>query len=284
MIPEPIDDATLERYVLGRLDEAARDDFEAWLLSTPDAPALVDAIELELAERYLDGDLPEPDRADFARALRERPGLAGRMALVEGLRDRARGASPARPLAFARRARTPWIRSSWVPFTLAAGLILAGGLAVRLQVERTRLEAEVRRLQAQAAAPVPAPAPAPPLASALQRPAASEVVAVALSAGVVRSAAPIPEVVTAADTRLIRFELRVPAGTKAMRAVIVDGDLEERLRQGPLVPRTDGPETRVILDVAASTIPPADYTITLSPAGGRPSPTFSYNFKVVPPR
>lgn len=280
MIPEPIDDATLERYVLGRLDEAAQNDIEEWLLSTPDAPALVDAIELELAERYLDGVLPEPHRADFARALRERPGLAGRLTVIEGLRDRARGAASARPLAFVPPARARWIQSSWVPATLAAGLILAGGLAVRLQVERTRLESEVRRLQAQAAAPAtPAPTPAPPVAST-QTPASTGLVAVTLSAGITRSIA-APLVRTTPDTQLVRLELLVPAGTRPMRAALVDGDLVERLGRGPLVASGDGPATHVTLDVPASAIPPDTYLITLRPADGRPSPTFTYTFQVV---
>jgi hypothetical protein len=282
MIPEPIDDATLERYVLGRLDETARDDFEAWLLSTPDAPALVDAIELELAERYLDDDLPEPDRADFARALRERPGLAGRLALVEGLRQRARGAAPARPLAVVRPARTSWIRASWVPATLAAGLILAGGLAVRLQVERTRLESELRRLQAQAAAPA-APAPTPPPVAPAQPPPSAGLVAVTLSPGVTRSTT-VPLVQTTPDTERIRLALRVPAGTGPMRATLVDDDLAERLRLGPLVPSPDGPATHVTLDVPASIVPPGNYLVTLRPAAGRSSPTFTYAFRVVAPR
>lgn len=281
MIPEPIDDATLERYVLGRLDEAARDDIEAWLLSTPDAPALVDAIELELAERYLDGDLPEPQRADFARALHERPGLAGRLALVEGLRDRARRAAPARPLAFVPPARARWIQSSWVPATLAAGLILAGGLAVRLQVERTRLESEVRRLQA-AAQTTPVPTAAPPVAS-VQPPASAALVALTLSPGVTRSIT-VPLVQTTPDTQLVRLELRVPAGTRPMRAALVDGDMVERLGQGPLVPQPDGQATHVTLDVPASIVPPGPYHITLRPADGRPSPTFTYAFRVVAPR
>ena len=284
MIPEPIDDATLERYVLGRLDETARDDFETWLLSTPDAPALVDAIELELAERYLDDDLPEPDRADFARALRERPGLAGRLVLVEGLRHRARGVAPARPLAVVRPVRASWIRASWVPATLAAGLILAGGLAVRLQVERTRLESELRRLQAQAAATAtPAPTPAPPVAPA-QTPASTGLVAVTLSAGVTRSITSVPLVQTTPDTQWIRLDLRVPAGTGPMRATLVDNDLAERLRHWPLVPTPDGPATRVTLDVPASIVPPGSYLVTLRPAHGRPSPTFTYAFRVVAPR
>jgi anti-sigma factor RsiW len=273
MIPEPIDDAILQNYVLGRLDEPARDDIEAWLLATPDAPALVDAIELELAERYLDGDLPEPDRADFARLLRERPALTGRLALVQGLRDRARGAAPARPLAFAKPARPRLIQSSWVPATLAAGLILAGGLAVRLQVERTRLESEVHRLEARAAAPAP-----PPVVSSLQTPSAARVVAATLSAGIVRSAN-TTIITTTPDTDLMRLALRVPAGTVPMRATVVDGDLIERLRLGPLVP-ADPQATQVTLDVPTSGVPPGDYTITLRPDDGRTSPTLTYSFRV----
>lgn len=287
MIPEPIDDAVLERYVLGRLDEASRDGVEAWLLATPDAPALVDAIELELAERYLDGDLPEPDRAGFARALRERPALAGRVALVEGLRARARAEAAPKPIPFVQplRVRARWFQASWVPVSLAAGLLVAAGLAAWLQVERTRLASELRDLQARSATPaVPAPAPMPPAALTGRTPVAAAVVAVTLSAGVTRSISATPIVSTTPDTELVRLELRVPAGTGPMRAVLVDGNLTERLTRGPLVAVPDGPATHVTLDVPASAIPPDAYLITLRPASGRSSPTFTYTFQVVAPR
>jgi hypothetical protein len=284
MIPDPIDDAVLERYVLGRVDEAARDDIETWLLATPDAPALVDAIELELAERYLDGDLPEPDRADFARALRQRPALAGRLTLVEGLRARARADATPAPLPFVPpvRARARWFQASWVPVSLAASLLVAASLAAWLQIERTRLASELRDLQARRATPAtPSTAPGiPPAALAPRTSAAAAVVAATLSAGVTRSSA-LPLIMTTPDTQLVRLDLRVPAGTAPVRAELVDADLAERLRLGPLVASPDGPATHVVLDVPASAIPPGSYLITLRPANGRPSPTFTYTFRVV---
>ena len=283
MIPETIDDAVLARYVLGHLDDAARDSVEAWLLETPDAPALIDAIELELAERYLDDDLPEPDRAAFARALRQRPELAGRLTLVEGLRARARAeTSPhkVQPFVSPVRPRARWFQASWVPTSLAAGLLVAAGLAGWLQLERARLESELRDLQARAATPA-LPAPPPPAALTARTPAAATVVAVTLAAGGTRSISAVPLVSTTPDTQVIRLELRVPAGTGPMRAELVDGDAEERLRLGPLVAVPDGPGARVTLDMAATSVPPADYTVTLHPVDGRRAPIFTYSFRVV---
>jgi hypothetical protein len=289
MIPEPIDDATLERYVLGRLEQADLDSIETWLIATPDAPALVDAIELELAERYLDGALPEAERADFARALRTRPELASRLAVVEALRDRARAgmtAAPATAKTVLQFPRDRWFRQSWVPATLAAALILAAGLAVRLQMDRTRLESEVAALrgrEAAAAHAAGAPGAITPSRLATAAPLPDAVVAFTLSAGGMRSGGPVPLVVTAPGTRLVRLHLKVAAGTPPVRAQILDGDSVEQMRRGPLTPVSDAQGTSVDFDVPVSVLPTGDYQIILRPAEGGTSPAYTYSFRVAGP-
>jgi hypothetical protein len=91
-------------------------------------------------------------------------------------------------------------------------------------------------------------------------------------------------VTLSADTQLVRLRLPVPAGIRPMRAELIDADLVEQLRRGPLAATPDGPAASVTLDIPASSLAPGDYVITLRPAGGARSPAFTYAFRVVGPR
>jgi anti-sigma factor RsiW len=72
------------RFLLGELDDRERDAFETRLIADESLHALARAIEEELIEAYLDGELPEGRRASLERSLHD-PVRAERVVLLRAL-------------------------------------------------------------------------------------------------------------------------------------------------------------------------------------------------------
>src|SRR5690349_10297548 len=67
MTPTPEVQERLRRYLLGRLDDGAREKVEQGLLANPELFEELQVIEEELIDDYLNGSLSTGDRSQFER-------------------------------------------------------------------------------------------------------------------------------------------------------------------------------------------------------------------------
>ena len=122
-------EAVIRRYLLGRLTEDERRQFEEDMMTDND---LFDALLLaedDMVEEYLEGSIPEPERTEFESAYLSTPDGHNRLNLGRALRTYVSnaGAAELRPATSGRQARW-WARPDVAPYlrAAAAALIVLG--------------------------------------------------------------------------------------------------------------------------------------------------------------
>ena len=309
-------EATLRRFVLGGLDEAARAALEEQLVTDPDVFEALGVVEDELIEEYLDGTSSSPDRAAFEQHFVSSPLRLARLRLAKSLRRHASHGMSAEPARL--QAKQP--SSRWQPtwLALAAGLILslAGNvwLVSRLQPQ------QAPSVSAPSAAAHPtdvAPTVAPSLARAavetptmqaaeqLQREreerskAEARVAALeetlrrsrssvsfVLAAGALRSAGSAHRIVVPSDAMLVRLRLELPGNDYPSYRAILLNDAGEELWSGSKL-KAETESGRILVDLALTPdrLPRGDYQVKLSglTAAGDAEAVGSYSFRVSRP-
>jgi anti-sigma factor RsiW len=208
-VTAPVNDDRLERYLLGLLDEPARDEVEAQAFGDPAVADALDDVETALVDAYVSGALSGGRREAFRRALATRPRLQVRVRVAHALGRREPRARVAR-----------W----WLPVLgAAAALVLAASVWL---LERAAppepAPAQTASVTDAPAADTPTPEaavpPPPDTPQATPRPPAGSVFAVTRPVGVSR----------AADI----VDIRVPSGSTHLqvRVPIAPGDDFARYR------------------------------------------------------
>lgn len=261
------EDKEIRRYLLGDLPEADEAALEAAYFGDSTLLARVELVEHDLADEYVAGRMPSPDRAKFEHRL---------LGSEEGRED----AAIARALRVAK-AKEPQAGSAadsnafptWLRWAAAATLIVAGGyLAWQLRPEADR---GTRDTPAVAVAP---PAPSSPGAQEPSSPAAEQALRVAtliLTADLARSEGQPPTLVPAPD--ITHLDLLLPASDVARdsaqgRVESVEGTA---IWTGPIErPATNASRARARIPVAS--LPPGDYIFSIVSSGETPA----YYFRV----
>jgi hypothetical protein len=309
-------EATLRRFVLGGLDEAARAALEEQLITDADVFEALGVVEDELIEEYLDRTGTNPDRTAFEQSFLTSPQRLARLRLAKSLRKHAshgRAAEPARlqPKQPSWRWQPTWL-------ALAAGLIvsLAGNLWLvsRPQPQRapvvsapsvaetpTAVAPTVAPVLARAAAQTPtmqaaeelqrereerakAEARVAALEESLRRPRSS--VSFVLAAGALRAAASAQRIVVPGDAMLVRLRLELSGDDyPSYRAVLLNDSGEELWSGSKLKAETESGHSFVVLALTPDRLTRGDYQVKLSglPSAGDAEAVGSYAFRVSHP-
>ena len=214
-----VNDPELRAYLLGRLPEAEAEHLEERFLEDDDLFATLRGVEDDLVDEFARGQLSDADARAFAGRTE---GQDGRVLFSRALSKKARKTAPrARPL--------------WIPFAIAATLVLALGLPPFL----------TRPAQAPVTEPAPTSAAAP------------ADVALTVLIATTRSASSGGEVLLPENTARLRLsvtldpedrfdqyrlELRSPAGIVVYRA----DDLRKAAEGGMLMLKADIPASVLI--------------------------------------
>jgi hypothetical protein len=285
------DEERLTRYLLGRMDPEEQALVEERYLADPAFHEELRATERDLIDRYVHGEIAEPDaferhflssptrrqRVEFARALSR--------SLARDPVVSQRTGSPTRGPVLPREGGS----SGRVWQLLAASLVILVGGWLLIQGWRRPSppqqagptpQGQPHRSQPQAPSstpprdgtPGPRPEPAPPV----------RVATFVLTTSLTRDRGETRTLVIEGNTE-VRLQLDFePGDYTSYRAVLRTGAREEIWRQGPLQPRRTATGQSVVVSLPASRFSSQDYTITLSGAtrAGEFEDVSGYYFRV----
>jgi len=259
-------EATLRRFVLGGLDEAARSALEEQLVTEPDVFEALGVVEDELIEEYLDGTGSDPDRAAFEQNFLTSPQRQGRLRLAKSLRRHAshgKSTETARPQPISK-AGTPRWQPAWLALAAALVLSLAGNLWL----------ANRSAQPSPAAVSVPATEPASPNAI------------FTLATGLLRSGGSLTRVTVPSGAEVVRLRLQLPDAVSypTYRTTMLDEDGSEIWTVAKL--RVLNADTSaVVVVVPAELLSRGDYQVRLSGQkdAGEPEVVGTYTFRISKP-
>jgi anti-sigma factor RsiW len=199
-----LDDAVLTRYLLGEMSEAEREAFEARMLADPELSEAIAAVETDLIDEYLRGELDAGVRRKVEIHL-----LA-----TEAQRARLRAAQTFQQALAPRPAVVPMWRKTprWLP--LAAAALIAFAAALTLFVPRVRRAETPVVPTASTATTAPPPVPIPTATEVPAPVPAREPVVqtLILVAAVTRSDDGAQPVTLRGDADVVRFAVGLPEG------------------------------------------------------------------------
>jgi hypothetical protein len=301
------EEAVVVRYLLGELPEEAQIQVEDRAFSDPAYVRVIEAVEADLIDAYVRGDMPASElrqfesrflvspqrrkKVEFARALArvateskavpadieaKRPSVA-RYSWRETLAQLLPGRSPAFQLAMAA-----------VVLILAAVVSWQAVQTGRLRGSMNQLEAERRlqeeREQALQTALNQERTRVEEMAAQMQRnPSHLPVASLMLLPGIVRAGGVLPELMIPASAELVRIQIQLePRDTYArFRVELRTHSGEEVLTRGNLREQRSSTGRAVVLDIPASALTAGDYELTLKGgAGGQMNDIGYYSFSV----
>ena len=280
-------DRRMIQYLLGTLPEAERTRLEDDYFADDTRFEELAAVEAELIDAYVRGELARSERAQFeARYLatsEQRARVAFARQLV-GQSDKTPVETPAKPAVWRRWARLapgwlswrPWL----VPGLAGAGLILVLGVGWwTTQPSSLPAATEANRGQSPASAPSQVAPPArvagatPPSETTAERPpgsgrrsAAIDVIALVLAPGLTRSPGQGSAMLAVpSGTSHVRIQLDHEGESyPSYRAVLLTPEGQEVWRQSGFAPVQPGVKSVVVVVPAAMLRPGDDYVLTLS--------------------
>jgi len=236
----------IRRYALGALSGAQLEEAETRLLTDDDFADDLDAIEAELADEYVAGELTASEHAQFAERLRRSATLRERVAAAHILADAgARHRPTARANAFGR----------WLLAAAAGAVIMAGGFWM------TRSTPVVPPAGGNAPAPVPTP---PAVTTPDPRPA--PVATIVLFGAVVRDETTVPAFVVRDTSGQVRIEIHLDAGDDypSYDVAIETGSGRIVTARQAMSAAKDAGGPVVIVEVPAEQLPPGRYAARIS--------------------
>jgi hypothetical protein len=291
--------AAAVRYLLGELTEKECDELEQAYFSREGGFEELRAIEDELIDSYVAGELSTAQRRRFEsrfRAREQRDGIEFARVLKEALRDDATG--PARP---ERRRGISWLTVAAALLVLAAAWLGLRAWGPREVATRNLGTGPTRQIEAPHGARQTMPESSPRIeggrdasgrssrersgpGSPAPATARSRAVSVTLAAGLVREAGGMKRIVVPLDVERVLFTLVLDDGAaKSYQAVLQRASGEDLLHRGPLDAQARGPGLSVVVPVPAGLLVAGDYVLVLKsrdPAG-RVDDQAEYAFRVI---
>lgn len=302
MTTSPASDPTLVRYLLGELPEEEQSALERSYFADEDVFERLVALDSDLMDEYVHGEMDPETRRKFELRLRSAPGRE-RVAFARSLQDAfaaVKPGSPDKPGPMARASGHPIRRSrSFLPMPIAAALLLvasAAWLAMEsrslrqerqsLAAARAELESRVRRLgeqiEEQRLAVEQLARQSPPGASEAGmgvRPSVPpdvRAVSFVLTAGLLRDPSNLNRLAVPKNTSVVRLDLVLETGAyQSYAAVLERASGAELWRRDGLRSATPkaSPET-LSVSLPAALLAPGDYVLNLfgkTPDGKRES-------------
>jgi hypothetical protein len=264
-----VDDAQIVSYLLGDLAEEERTRLEERFLRDAEYRELIRAVEDDLIDDYVRGELPPHQRELFEKQFSAHPQRAQKVELARAL---SRALSEPRPavktVSIAARAAKTRVRApiSGFRYPLAAAAVLIIGLGVWLVMEtrRSRPEGEQTQTQQQ----TPAPAEKPPTGPG-ERPTPAPQLWIAtfvLPPGLVRDGAAGRTFVIPQGTQIVRLRLPLEKGDDfpSYRAELGTASGNSVWKSDSVPAQTDGAGQAVVLDVPADLLRPDRYELRLA--------------------
>ena len=272
-------DATLRRYVLGAATDEECAQIEQEYFDDADALERLSAVENDLIDDYVSGQLAASELEAFERRYLASPRHRMRVAVARAIKAAAPSARTEprrRAWAAALEAVRGWPLLGQVGVAIAALLIVGAGLWwIRSAQTPTSMVATG-----------PAPRPAPPAGSPgvprPQAPAARGVVALALSPINVRSAAGTASITIPEGTDIVVLRLQGDAGDRDLSGrVVVRAVGGTEAWRGVARPEPGSPPVSRA-EVPAARLSVNDYTVELlqTDRGGRDVERYRYFFRV----
>jgi hypothetical protein len=277
------DDARLTEYLLGRLSEDERSLIEERFLADPGVHDQLRAVERDLIDRYVRGELPDPEvfeanylssparraRVEFARSLMESPNRSPAVTFPSAPRSAAADSR------FSRGLSPAWRMAA------AGAIVVAGSLFAFSRWNQTpgNQSGTGDAPPAVTPAPVPSPPVPPPAPTNSGRPA--PIATFVLTPNATRTTADMPTLAieTGADVRL-QLELEA-ADYASYRVVVRTADGREIWRQDGLkaTPSPSGPG--LVTSVPAGRLADDDYTVRVAgiTAAGDVNEVSGYTFR-----
>jgi hypothetical protein len=298
---DPHNDEVIVHYLLGELPEEKQTELEERYFADDELHDRVRAVETELAEAYVRGELGARDRERFEARLAASPRLGERVAFVRALLkvlpepEEARPASPApsRWAALLGAVRL-WPAGLRIAMAAAAALLVLGGLWVVYRAWRTPERPPEQAGPGQNAPPGEAPRPPdvppegpepapPPVVAPPPQPETPAVVALALTPGLSRGESRMPRLVLPAGTKQVRLTLPLGGETgTGYRATLRRADTGGVIWQLPgLRTSGKGTATTVVVNVPARLFQEKSYVVTLDrTVDGETETVEEYPFRV----
>ena len=293
----PASSLQIKDYLLGRFTAEEETRLEELYFADPELVGELWAIFAELGEQYLQGELAEPERAQFERRLQQSPALRemfqNEQALHRYAAEETAAQAPSRPTA-AIPPRSRW--SEWLrvrPFRLIAlsAVVLLVAVAWLVWRARTIPPSPSEQIAAVPAASVTAsptlqPAPvASPLPAAT--PAHDNPVNVAsffLPPQSFRSAGDAPTLSIARQTQLVRLELQLMNSDAPSYSAVLLTDSFKPIREWKTaLPQRSPSGDTVVLRVPVSLLTESNYIVKLRYAAGSEPFTQQFRFTIARP-
>jgi hypothetical protein len=274
----PDQSETISRYLLNDLPPDQRDALEQRYFADPELLALVEAVEGELIEAYVQRELSPADRARFERYFLRSRARRERVENAEALQGWM-------PRAAARPPRAMWL-------AIAAMLLIVAGSLVWLWMENRKLRSDVDRLREESARTVvpakpraipPVMVPPPQQAERVPAPEAHGVplvVSVIITPGLTRDTASLQRIVLPRGTGTLRLHAAIDMESDAGRyaATLRTSDGHETWTGQGLHLQRDGAARLVIASIPAARLTAGEYVLTVSADG---EPVGDYPLRIV---
>lgn len=258
---------TIREFLLDRLSLEQAEPLEEQMVRDEAFFAEVQDAEDDLIDEYVLESLEPADAERFRERINRNPDLQDRVALRRALighLQRSAAAPAAAPVQFTPARGRRWDRFLIPGFALALlALFVVSFVALRKEGSRSQIAQTT-------AAPAPDGVPASSAAAVLFLP-----------DHVARGAAQQPSVLHSGGAGVVKLELETAAADPSQRwQVSVSAGQQTVYSAQNLVPRQAGVVSYVVAEVPAAQLPPALYTVTLSPQSGAIPPS-SWDLQVV---
>jgi len=269
-----IDETLLVQYLLGKLSEEKQAQVEDRAFADAGYRAALEAVEADLIDDYVRGELPAADRGAFESLFLASPQRRTKVEFA-----RALAALPAKPVPAPARSRSGLfdLFHGWsLPFrfavAMAALLCVAGASWFLLHDANQKAAPQVAQKQKQAPAPVAIPARTPVVASLV------------LFAGLSRAEGAGPQLVLSPDAEVVNIQIQLDDRDDyaEFRAELRTSRGEKVMTSEKLTRRKMGSGFALSFDVPASVLKAGKYELALKgQPGGEPAEDVSYSYFTV---
>ena len=258
-----VDDAQIVSYLLGDLDKEERTRLEERFLRDVEYRELIRAVEDDLIDDYVHGELPPHQRALFEKQFATNAKRAEKVELARAL-SRALGERQAvrEPISF-RKTSTPASFSAYrYPLAAAAVLLIGIGIWFVMGTRPSRPEGQPPQAEQQ----TPQPEQQPPIEPGNRggQPAPQLSIATfVLPPGLVRDSAAGRTFVIPPGTQIVRLRLPLEKGDDypAYRAELRTASGNSVWKSGSVSAQTDASTQTVVLEVPADLLQPDRYEL-----------------------